>query len=224
MKKSNIIWGIILIVIGGILILDRLNLLEFDIFFKGWWTLFIIIPSVIGLFTDRNKTGNIIALIVGISLLLVMQDIITFELLGKLFLPVVLVVIGISLIFKDSINRKVHKEIKKLNKNDLTFNEYNAIFSGQDYNFNGNSVSNMELLAIFGGLKIDLREAKIPDKLLIKATTVFGGIDILIPDDVCVKTTGTNIFGGITNKKQTNDCKKIIYIESLCLFGGIDIK
>ena len=43
MKKSNIIWGIILVVVGGVLILDRLNLLEFGIFFKGWWTLFIII-------------------------------------------------------------------------------------------------------------------------------------------------------------------------------------
>lgn len=224
MKKSNIIWGIILVVVGGVLILDRLNLLEFDIFFKGWWTLFIIIPSLVGLVTERDKTGNIIALIVGISLLLVMQDVITFELLWKLFLPVVLVIIGVSLIFKDSISRKVHKEIKKINKKDITFEEYNAIFSGQDLNFNGNKVSNMELSAIFGGLKLDLREADIPDNLLIEATSIFGGIDIFVPDSVCVKSTGTHIFGGLTNKKQVKDCKKNIYIESLCLFGGIDIK
>ena len=224
MKKSNIIWGIILIIIGGILILDRLNLLEFDIFFKGWWTLFIIIPSLVGLFTDREKTGNIVFLTIGVCLLLAMQEVITFELLWKLFLPVVLVIIGVSLIFKDSISRKVRKDIKKLNKKNLKFNDYNAIFSGQDYNFNGNSVSNMELSAIFGGLKIDLREAKIPNDLLIEATSVFGGIDIYVPDDVCVKTTGTSIFGGVTNKKQSNDSKKTIYIESLCMFGGIDIK
>ena len=224
MKKSNIIWGIIFVLVGVVLILDRLDIFKFDIFFSGWWTLFIIIPSFVGLLTDREKTGNLIFLIIGISLLLVMQDVITFEILWKLFFPIIFVLIGLSLIFKDSISRKVRKEIKKINKKDLKFNEYNAIFAGEDLNFSGNSVSNMELSAIFGGMNIDLREAKIPNELLIEATSIFGGIDIFVPDDVCVKTTGTNIFGGNTNKKINNDSKKTIYIESLCLFGGIDIK
>ena len=103
-------------------------------------------------------------------------------------------------------------------------NEYNAIFSSENLNFKDNSVSNMELSAIFGGLKLDLREAKIPNDLLIETSSIFGNIEILVPDDVCVKTTGTNIFGGVTNKYESNDSKKVIYIENLCLFGGLDIK
>lgn len=224
MKKSNLIWGLIFILVGLLLVLDRLNILEFNIFFKVWWTLFIIIPSLVGLINEREKTGNLIGLIIGICLLLVMQDVISFDLLLKLFFPIVFILIGLNLIFKDRISKKIQKEVKHIKKKNIKMNEYNAIFSSENLNFKDNSVSNMELSAIFGGLKLDLREAKIPNDLLIETSSIFGNIEILVPDDVCVKTTGTNIFGGVTNKYESNDSKKIIYIENLCLFGGLDIK
>ena len=224
MKKSNLIWGLIFLLVGLLLVLDRLNILEFNIFFKGWWTLFIIIPSLVGLINEREKTGNLIGLIIGICLLLVMQDVISFDLLLKLFFPIIFILIGLSLIFKDRISKKIQKEVKHIKKKNIKMNEYNAIFSSESLNFNGNSVFNMELSAIFGGLKLDLRDAKIPNDLLIETSSIFGNIEIILPDDVCVKTTGTNIFGGVTNKYEINNSKKVIYIENLCLFGGLDIK
>ena len=66
--KNNIsrsIWGIILVIVGLILGLHAVGVLEnVNIFFDGWWTLFIIIPCTVGLFTDHDKTGNIIGLVV----------------------------------------------------------------------------------------------------------------------------------------------------------------
>ena len=44
-KAGNILWGIVLIVIGVIFALNALDITSIDIFFDGWWTLFIIIPS-----------------------------------------------------------------------------------------------------------------------------------------------------------------------------------
>ena len=107
MKKSNLIWGILFVLVGILLVLDRLNILEFNIFFSGWWTLFIIIPSLIGLINEKDKIGNLVGLVIGICLLLVMQDVIEFDLLLKLFFPIIFIIIGVSLIFKDSINKNV---------------------------------------------------------------------------------------------------------------------
>ena len=45
MKAKKLIWGFLFIAAGVLLILHRLNILNVDIFFNGWWTLFIIIPS-----------------------------------------------------------------------------------------------------------------------------------------------------------------------------------
>ena len=65
-KTSKILWGVLLVLAGVLLALKATDLLQFDIFFDGWWTLIIIIPSVIGLFTERNKTDNLIGIAVGV--------------------------------------------------------------------------------------------------------------------------------------------------------------
>ena len=60
MKKfKSIIWGIVLVAVGVIVALNALEITDIDIFFEGWWTLFIIIPCFIGIFTSREKFGNL---------------------------------------------------------------------------------------------------------------------------------------------------------------------
>ena len=102
MKKfGNILWGIVLIVLGLIIALNALGITSINIFFDGWWTLIIIIPSFIGLFKNTNKMWSFIWLVVGIVLLLCSQGVLSFAIIGKLIFPFILIMIGISIIFKD---------------------------------------------------------------------------------------------------------------------------
>ena len=88
---GNVLWGIVLIVVGLIIGGNALGITNINIFFDGWWTLVIIVPCFIGLFTNKDKTGNIIGLLVGVILLLGMQNIIDFNLIWKLLLPSIIV-------------------------------------------------------------------------------------------------------------------------------------
>lgn len=107
MKKiENTVIGFILIIIGVIIGLNAFHITNIDLFFDGWWTLFIIIPCFLGLFKDQDKTGNIIGLIVGIYLLLYCQGIISFQFAWKLVVPVIFVLIGLKMIFKDTFTKK----------------------------------------------------------------------------------------------------------------------
>ena len=55
MKKLNgILWGAALIALGVIWVLNRTNVIDINLFFDGWWTLFIIVPCAIGLITERD--------------------------------------------------------------------------------------------------------------------------------------------------------------------------
>ncbi len=138
MKKfGNVLWGIVLIVIGIIIGGNALGITNINVFFDGWWTLFIIIPCFIGLFKENEKTGNLIGLLIGVALLLACQNILSFDVIWKLAFPAILVIIGLSLIFKDTFNHKVAKEIKKINEKNKGSNEYCATFSGQNVNFDG---------------------------------------------------------------------------------------
>ena len=223
---GNLLWGLVLIVIGLIIGGNALEITNINIFFDGWWTLIIIIPCFIGLFKEREKTGNIIGLLIGVALLLACQDLLEFDLIWKLLFPTILVIIGISIIFKDTIGGKVSKEIKKINENKTGDNECCATFSSQNIKFDGEQFKGTNLTAVFGGIKCDLRDAIIEEDVVINTSSIFGGIDIYVPKDVKVKVKSSSIFGGVSDeKKHSNNAEAhTIYINSTCVFGGVEIK
>ena len=197
-----------------------------NIFFDGWWTLIIIIPCFIGLFKENEKTGNVIGLLIGLALLLACQNIINFDLIYKLAFPTILVIIGLSIIFKDTVGGKINKEIKKLNESKAKENEYCATFSGQDIKFDGEQFTGADITAVFGGVECDLRKAIIETDTVINTSSIFGGIDIYVPENVKVKVKSSSIFGGVSNNKKhiQNEEAYTIYINATCLFGGVEIK
>ena len=205
----------------------RCGITNINIFFDGWWTLFIIVPCFIGLFKEREKTGNIIGLAIGVILLLCCQDMIDFETVWKLLVPAILIIIGVSLIFKDAFGSKINEEIKKLNESKTKDGGYCATFSGQNIKFDGEKFNGTDLNAVFGGIKCDLRNAIIENDVVINTSSIFGGTEIYIPENVKVKVKSTSIFGGVDEKKQNkieNTDVHTIYINATCLFGGVEIK
>lgn len=225
-KVSNILWGFVLIIIGVIFGLNALGMTDINIFFDGWWTLFIIIPCFIDLFKNGNKTGNIIGIVIGVALLLSCRGILNMGMVFKLIVPFILVCIGFSIIFKDSLNKKVKEKIKELNKDKKNDKEYSATFGEQKLDFSDEKFDGCEINAVFGGVNCDLRNATIKEDCVINASSIFGGITIRVPNNVNVKVTSTPIFGGVSDerKKRNNDSKITLYINATCLFGGVEIK
>ena len=223
-KIGNLLGWLVFIIVGIIFGLNVLDITNINIFFDGWWTLFIIVPCFIGLFKDEDKSGNLIGLIIGLCLLLGCIDIIEFNLIWKLMVPAILVIIGLSFIFKDTLNNKIKSEIKKLNKNEMK--EYCACFSGQNIDFNNEEFTGCSISAVFGGVKCDLKNAIIKNDVVINANSIFGGITIYVPEDVNVKISSTSIFGGVSDKRKnkTTDAKYTIYINATSMFGGVEIK
>ena len=177
MKKiGSLIWGILFIIVGLIFGLNAMGITDINIFFRGWWTLFIIIPSLIGVIKESYKVGNYIWLLIGIVLLLSAQGIINFSTIWKLAIPTILVIIGLSIIFKDVVGSKINAQIKELNKEGKT--EYYATFSGEELTFTGSEFKGASLNAIFGGIDINLKDAVIGEDIVINSTAVFGGVDI----------------------------------------------
>lgn len=220
-KVKKLLWGLCFILIGVILGLNALGIMNINIFFDGWWTLFIIIPCFIGLF-EGEFCGNLIGLFVGISLLGASQGWFSFGTVLKLILPVALVIIGISILMREILGTKVEEGIKKIKTEDLE--TITAVFGGQrvspEKDFNGSDVE-----AIFGSVELDLRKTSLKKETAIKVNAIFGGVTILLPNDVNVKVKATPIFGGVDNKIRNNEeNKKTIYVDATSVFGGVEIK
>lgn len=69
MRKNvaNILWGLFFIGIGVGLIGNVLGFWDFSVFFKGWWTLFIIIPALVSMVQSGIRLGNLIVLAIEIG-------------------------------------------------------------------------------------------------------------------------------------------------------------
>ncbi len=223
-NTSKVLWGLLLICLGIIIGINSLGLANIDIFFEGWWTLFIIIPCFIGLFnSSESKVGNIIGLCIGVALLLAARNIISFEIIAKLFFPFILIAIGLSLIFRNCWKKVITEKVNTSKKNGLE--TIVATFSEQKLEKDGEVFEGLNLDVVFGSIVLDLTNAKLKEENVITASAIFGGITILVPKDVAVKVKPTSIFGGVSNNvPKAKDEKKVIYIESFALFGGIDIK
>jgi len=222
-KISKVLWGILFIFLGVVLALKCFGMLTFNIFFTGWWTLFIIVPCFIGLFSESEKIGNLIGLMIGIALLLASRDIISFQLIAKLIVPVILVGIGLSILFNETIKNSITKKVKE--KHSSETETIVATFAEQKIAKEKEPFESASLDAVFGSVQLDLTEAILKEESVIKASAIFGGVTIFIPKDVNIKVKSTPILGGVNHKIKNNQANtKTIYIEAFCLFGGIEIK
>ena len=102
-----------------------------------------------------------------------------------------------------------------------------AIFGGGDW-VGGEQFEGGEALAIFGGYKIDLREAGMAGAAAtIQASAMYGGVEIRVPEtwNVCVR--GLGMFGGYNDHTQhPRDSAKApqLTVTGFALFGGVEVK
>lgn len=221
-NQSSLI-GLLLIVIGGLFLLDIFTDLDFGGFIGDWWPVIFIVIGLIKLM-GQERGGAFIFITIGVILLLLSNDIIEWHDIGK-FWPLILVFIGLSLIFKGR-GKQRHFVNESTIGNDYVHS--NAVFGGAEHLINSKNFKGGEVMALFGSVELDLREAKIsPDGCKLNVTALFGGVEINVPSDWKVIVTGTPILGGIENRSHGNtegDPTKEVYLHCTVAFGGLEIK
>ena len=227
-KYRSVLWGVALIIAGLVWALSALDIVKVNIFFDGWWTLFIIVPSAISFFTSSEKFSALIGIAVGVILLLCARDVLTYGLVMKLAVPAIIILIGLKMIFSSFSKNHTERVEESFEKYEGDVDNVFCLFNGVKADLSGKVFRGAEINAIFGGVDYDLRGAVIEPDSAIKVSAVFGGVDIIVPEGVKVKVKSNSFFGGVENKSRrpAKDDENVItlYVSGLALFGGIDIK
>ncbi|HKD89297.1 MAG TPA: DUF1707 domain-containing protein [Streptosporangiaceae bacterium] len=87
----------------------------------------------------------------------------------------------------------------------------------------------IEVLTVFGGVELDFRDAVLPGKeVILKATTVMGGVEVIVPPEMRVVDNGIAILGGreVTGNPPaaSNADAPVLRIEGACVLGGMEVK
>ncbi len=104
-----------------------------------------------------------------------------------------------------------------------------AIFSGVSRKGVWHPEPVTRVLAVFGGAELDYRDAVLPGpEIVLDATAVLGGVEIIVPPEMRVVDNGTAILGG---REITGDAAEavgpdspLLRIEGICVLGGIEVK
>lgn len=238
---SRNVVGLILVVLGGLLLLDSLDIINFNlarVIFS--FPAFLIIVGIILIFNTCRKLLGSILLILGIFFMIprifpwVYYD-------SHLVFPVLLIAFGVYIIFRKRTYRTREGGYRhRTDEETAHFKDYReintdrvddvAIFGGGHKvivtdNFKGGNITN-----IFGGSEIDLKGSKLaPGTNVIDIVAVFGGSTIIVPSDWKILIDVLPVFGGFSNKVRRDpntviDTEKTLLIKGFVLFGGGEIR
>jgi predicted membrane protein len=238
--SRNVI-GILLVVIGGLFLLDSMDLINFNIarVIFSFPAVLIALGIVLIINTSRRLLGTFI-LLIGIFFMIprifpwVFYD-------SSIVVPILLIAFGIYIILRKRTYRSSERDFKyKQEENTTHFRGYDqinsdhvddiAIFGGGHKiivtdNFKGGNIT-----SIFGGSEIDLRDCKLAQGVnIIDFVAVFGGSNIIVPSNWTVMIDILPIFGGFSNKIRRDpnsviDTERTLLIKGFVLFGGGEIR
>lgn len=208
--------GLLIIIVGLGLLLENTGLAQSERIIDIAWPAFIIAVGLLSYNSNRRTWfGPAVIILIGLAFLLSNLDVLKGDWANYLF-PALIILIGLRVI--------IGREMKTKTMTGQSEGNISVVFSGLDKKVTGR-FEGCNLTAVFGGVKLDLRDADIQDGADIGTLAAFGGAEIYIPKNVMVKSSVLPIFGGASDKTQPDsNANKTIRLTGTALFGGIEVK
>lgn len=226
-KMPSVILGLVAIAIGVGYCLKALNILpDFNLFIDGWWTIFLILPGVLSLFQrGSNKVVGLVLIALGVGLFLNAQHMLSTDLF-KLFVPILIVVFGVSIIVHALFGKKyTGGAVDAIVTSDGSLPKYEVSFGEVSPNYQGKPFEGCCMDVSFGKGTLDLSGAMLEGDKNIKVEAAFSGVEIILPP-FCRLDLQTNAsFGGVENQfiSSAGENAPVIHIDADVSFGGLVI-
>ena len=227
-RSGSLVVGIVLVVLGGLFLLERQGLVPSDLIFHLWPLILVIVglAKVFGMH-DREGTkeriwGTLLILFGGL-LLLGAFGFPQFQFFR--IWPFALIALGLYVVWSTVQERQAGTV-----SSDAQLDSVN-VFGGGQYRIGAKNFRGGRILAIFGGFELDLRDADIEGaEAVIEVNALFGGGEIKIPETWHLVVSGAGIFGGygdetrapVANPAAPNP--KTLILKGVAVFGGVSIK
>jgi predicted membrane protein len=100
-----------------------------------------------------------------------------------------------------------------------------AIFGGSEELARSVPEDGKQLIAAFGGVKLDLSRLVLPETLNLSALAAFGGIEIIVPRGTDVVLRGFALFGGreVKHSAEPTEVRSVLYLNAVAMFGAVSV-
>ena len=223
----QIILGLFIIILGLLYTLENVGVLYAHDFLRFWPILLVLygISRVVQCETVSQKGWGIFWIVVGSFMVLDRLDLIYFSVWD--LWPLILVLLGISLIWRPSKHRfGANIGMTTGSDSNSTVNAF-AFMGGYKRSNDSQDFRGGEATAIMGGCEIDLRKASIQgEEAVMNVFSFMGGIEIWVPEDWNVVLQGVPILGGFEDKTHSpvTGSNKRLCVRGQAVMGSVEIK
>jgi predicted membrane protein len=222
---SGAFMGVLMIAAGLMFLLNNLDIIYFRNLFDFWPVLLI----AFGAMQLMNSRGFGVWFVVWGGLLLA-KNLGYISSIGQYFGPLAIIAVGVFLLMRNLYGPDWWGGPAAAGGSETQANRLYAetVFGGIDRKVVTQQFEGGKVAVIFGGGKIDLRSAGMKQpEVVLHADTVFGGIEILVPETWQADVRGSGVFGGYedqTHKRSAADNAPRLIVKGGAVFGGVVVK
>jgi predicted membrane protein len=230
-RYSQLFYGLLIVAVGVIFLLDNLEIVEAHKIFRFWPTLFIIFGSfrIVGSASPKGKIFGLFFVTIGVLLLLDRMEIINVGFWE--WWPLILVFIGINILLKRSRSPEAAATGGVVSDQQVPGDadaivDMSCFLSGNKRACVSQDFRGGDLTSVMGGCELDLRRASIKNSpATITIFSVWGGISIRVPPDWKVSLQATPFLGGIDDKTNLvpGTVEKLLLIKGEVIMAGAEI-
>lgn len=231
---SRVTYGLIFILLGAAVLVQVSGIYDFGSLSHSWWTLFLIVPGLVGLLTSGFEFWNVALIAIGVWLLATDQNWLP-EHSGLWLLGALLILLGLQMLFGSHTHHwghgyegRVERDFEKklFTEDNDTFPIRSCVFSSMRIVSRCQALRGGKADAVFGTLVLNLREVGIESNAEIEINAVFGKIVLLAPKNVPLKFELTPVFGSCRNSAAfpaAQDGAAALTIKGAAVFGSIEV-
>jgi hypothetical protein len=224
-SSGRIFWGLVLILVGVLFLLDRMGRLDFGEFIGRFWPLILVAAGLWHLVTNqfRDVIGGLFLIVIG-----GMFQLAKLEILGRsawhYIWPALIIILGLW-VLAGAFRRQAGPPVP-VSKEDAL--DAFAIFSGLERRIESQNFRGGKATALLGGIELDFSQVRLAEsKASIELNAVLGGIDVRVPRHIRVELDGSPVLGAIEDKhlySPVSGSDQTLYIKATAILGGIEIK
>jgi predicted membrane protein len=224
-NHGRIFWGLILIVVGILFLLDQMGQLDIGYIFSRYWpAIFILIGLSMIIANDFKATGAGVFFILFGAFFLLMDMRIFDHRVWHYFWPLLIIGLGLWILIKPA-RAADKKKIPELTVDELRISQ---VFSGTSRRIESPSFKGGSVEVVFGSAQIDLTGAGLEGgQARLGLSAVFGSIELRVRPEWQVVIEGTPVLGSIEQKRnQPSEAEKkgTLLINASVVLGSIHIK
>lgn len=221
MNTGRAVLGVIFVALGGLMLLDRANVLDAGTIIANWWPVVFLVLAGLELLArpPRRMTAAVFA-VIGAVLLAATTGLLTASAWSLLW-PTLVILLGAWLLFRAG--RRSSADGTATHDGDF---DVTAVFSGRKIASTAAPLHHGNATAVFGGVEIDLTAARIDERATLEAVAVLGSVEVRVPPNWRVELDGPAILGGLENHAAppADGTAPTLRITATAVLGAVEVK